>query len=163
LSAPRQRLIRSQETLIDLPQAEEFLKHSFPRFREMEEQEALRQVSDLLVTSHEGTLESSFLKCFAALETLVEIHRSRAKFDPILVPEPWGNFAKDIRTFIKTHSLFKGDADRRKFVYEKIPELNRVAFGTAYRLCAIALAKHGFHDDDLWPVIGSATGVSLAE
>jgi hypothetical protein len=163
LSAPRQRVIRTQETLIDVGDTQDFLKHTFPRFRENGEREALRQVSDLLVTSHEGTLESSFLKCFAALETLVAIHRRRAKFDPILEPEPWGNFAEYIRTFIRVHPLFKDETDRRKLAYEKIPELNRVAFGTAYRMCASALGTNGFHDDDLWPVVGSATGVSLAE
>jgi hypothetical protein len=163
LAAPEQKVIRAQETLIDDPDAEDFLKNAFPRFRAHAEREALRQVSDLLVTSYEGTLESSFLKCFAALETLVAIHRRSAKLDPILDPEPWDSFAKEVRTFIKAHSLFKEDADRRRLVYEKIPELNRVAFASAYRSCASALAKSGFHDDDLWPVVGSATGVSLAE
>jgi hypothetical protein len=53
-------------------------------------------------------------------------------------------------------------AGRRKLIYEKISELNHVAFGTAYLQTTESLSKHGFHDDDLWPIIGSSRGLSLA-
>ena len=72
-------------------------------------------------------------------------------------------FEKDLKSFIKNHPLFREDAARRKLVYEKTSELNRVAFGTVYKQCSSDLGGYGFHDDDLWPVVGSASGVSLSE
>src|SRR5205814_3860292 len=130
-----------QETLIDDPEFEDFLKHAFFTFRQNAGREALRQVIDLLVTSHEGTLESSFLKCFAALETLVTLYRQSAGLDTILDPQSWAIFENDFKSFIKGHALFKDDSARRRFVYEKRTELNRIAFGTVYRKCTESISK----------------------
>jgi len=163
LAVPKARKIGTQETLIDDPEFEDFLKHGFLTFRQNAGHEALRQVIDLLVTSHEGTLESSFLKCFAALETLVTLYRQSAGLGTIFDPQAWATFEHDFKSFIKGHALFKEDSARRKLVYEKRGELNRVAFGTVYRKFTESLGKHGFHDDDLWPVVGSSRGLSLAE
>jgi hypothetical protein len=132
-------------------------------FRQNAGREALRQAMDLLVSSQEGTIESSFLKCFAALETLVTLYRQKTGLSTILVPQAWATFEKDFKSFIQGHALFKKDSDRRKLLYEKTGELNRVAFGTAYRKCTESLGKYGFHDDDLWPVVGSSRGISLAD
>jgi len=164
LAVPRAREIGTQETLIDNPNFEDFLRHAFAAFRQNDGREALRQAVDLLVSSQEGTIEASFLKCFAALETLVTLYRRNAGLSTILDPESsWPTFEKDLTSFIQGHALFKDDSSRRKLIYEKRGELNRVAFSTAYRKCTESLGKHGFHDDDLWPVVGSSKGVSLAE
>jgi len=165
LAAPKVRKIGIQETLVDDPQFKNFLKHAFPAFRQNAGREALRQAIDLLVTSHEGTVEASFLKCFAAVETLVAHFRESHGLTAILDPQQWASFEKDLTSFIKKHPLFKDEENtgRRKLIYEKRSELNRIAFGTAYRQTAASLSKHGFHDDDLWPIAGSSRGLSLAE
>jgi hypothetical protein len=163
IAAPKIRRIEMQETLIDDPQFAEFLKHSYPLFREHAGREALRQAIDLLVSAQQGEIESSFLKSFAALETLVTYHRGDNRLTTILDPEQWKSFNEDLKNFIKQHSLFNADVDRRKLIYEKRSELNRVAFGTAYRRCTESLSNSGFHADDLWPVVGSSRGLSLSE
>lgn len=163
LAVPKARKIGVQETLIDDPEFDDFLKHAFSRFRQNDGREALRQAIDLVVSSQEGTIEASFLKCFAALETLVTLYRQSAGLGTILDPQSWATFENDFKSFIKGHALFKEDSARRNLVYEKRAELNRVAFGTVYRKCTESLGKHGFHDDDLWPVVGSSRGLSLAE
>jgi hypothetical protein len=163
IAVPKARKIEAQETLIDDPEFDDFLKHAFAAFRQNAGREALRQAMDLLVSSQEGTIESSFLKCFAALETLVTLYRQKTGLSTILVPQAWATFEKDFKSFIQGHALFKKDSDRRKLLYEKTGELNRVAFGTAYRKCTESLGKYGFHDDDLWPVVGSSRGISLAD
>ena len=163
IAVPKARKIKTQETLIDDPSFGEFLKHAFVTFRQTPGLEALRQAIYLVVSSQEGTLEASFVKCFAALETLVTLYRDSAGLSTILDPESWATFENDFKSFIKEHALFKDDAARRRLVYEKRMELNRISFGTAYQRCTESLAKHGFYDDDLWPVVGSARGLSLAE
>jgi hypothetical protein len=165
LAVPKARKISAQETLINDPDFKDFLKHAFPAFRQNAGREALRQAIDLLVSSQEGTIEASFLKCFAAVETLVTYFRESHGLTAILDPDQWASFEKDLTSFIKKHPLFKDDEStgRRKLIYEKRSELNRIAFGTAYRQTAESLGKHGFHDDDLWPIVGSSRGLSLAE
>src|SRR5713101_3627346 len=78
LAVPKARKIKTQETLIDDPVFEDFVKHAFATFRQNPGLEALRQAIDLVVSSQEGTIEASFLKCFAALETLVTLYRQSA-------------------------------------------------------------------------------------
>ena len=78
LAVPKPIEVKSQETLIDNPEFADFLNHTFSSFRENDGREALRQAIDLLVSSQEGTIEASFLKCFAALETLVTLYRQSA-------------------------------------------------------------------------------------
>ena len=163
LAVPKPREIKTQETLIDDPEFETFLRHAFSGFRQNDGREALRQAIDLVVSSQQGTLEASFLKCFAALETLVTCYRQSAGLSTILDPQSWATFDNDFRSFIKGHALFKEDSARRNLVYEKRAELNRIAFATVYRKCTESLGKDGFHDDDLWPVVGSSRGLSLAE
>jgi hypothetical protein len=163
LAVPKDREISAQETLIDDPEFNDFLKQAFATFRQNDGREALRQAIDLLVSSQEGTIEASFLKCFAALETLVTLYRQSAGLGTILDPQSWATFEKDFKSFIKSHALFKEDSARRNLVYQKREELNRVAFGTVYRKCTESLLKYGFHDDDLWPVVGLSRGLSLAE
>ncbi len=159
LAVPKVRKIKRQETLIDDPVFEDFLKHALPIFRQNPGREALRHAIDLIVSSQEGTIEDSFIKCFAAIETLVKYFRESPA---ILDPDKWKSFEKDLTSFIKNHPVFKDDesAGRRKLIYEKISELNRIAFGTAYRRVAESLSKHGFHDDDLWPIVGPSRGES---
>ena len=163
LAVPRARKIRTQETLIDDPVFKEFVKHAFVSFRQSPGREALRQAIYLVVSSQDATIEASFVKCFAALETLVTMYRDDAGLSLILDSDSWATFEKDLRSFVKGHVLFKDDAPRRNLVYEKTAELNRISFGTAYRRCNEFLSKHGYHDDDLWPVVGSSRGLSLAE
>lgn len=163
LAVPKDGKIGAQETLVDDPEFNDFLKHAFAAFRQNNGREALRQAIDLLVSSHEETIEASFLKCFASLETLVTLYRKGEGRDTILDPELWPAFDNDLKSFIKGHALFKENSARRKLIYQKIAELNRIAFGTVYRECTESLSQHGFHDDDLWPVVGSSRGLSLAE
>jgi hypothetical protein len=102
LAVPKARKIGAQETLIDDPEFEDFLKHAFSTFRQKAGREALRQAIDLLVSSQEGTIEASFLKCFAALETLVTLYRQSAGLGKILDPQSWATFEDDFKSFINS-------------------------------------------------------------
>ncbi len=81
----------------------------------------------------------------------------------ILDSDSWATFENDFKTLIKGHVLFRDDATRKGPIYEKRGELNRISFGTAYKKCVESLSLRGFYDDDLWPIVGSSRGLSLAE
>ena len=163
LAVPRAREIGRQETLIDDPVFKEFVEHAFVSFRQNPGREALRQAMYLVVSSQEATIEASFIKCFAALETLLTLYRDGAGLSTILDSDSWATFENDFKSFIKGHVLFRDNATRRGLIYEKRGELNRISFGTAYKKCIESLSLHGFHDDDLWPIVGSGRGLSLVE
>jgi hypothetical protein len=163
LAPPKPRTIGEQETLIDRPDFDDFLLHAYAAFRQSPAHERLRQAINLLLTADEGDLVTSFLKVFAALETIVTFHRETAGLVTILKPEVWASFEKDLTEFIKQHTSFKDDSLRRRLIYEKRSELNRIAFGTAFSEAVSLLQKQGLTVEDLWPVIGSSRGLSLAE
>lgn len=163
LAAPKARIIGEQETLIDRPDFEDFLAHAYASFRQSPARERFRQAINLLLTADEGDLVTSFLKVFAALETMVTLHRETAALVSILETDDWVAFEKDLTEFIKQHPLFRDDSSRRRLIYEKRSELNRIAFGTAFSEAVSLLQKQGLRVDDLWPVIGSSRGLSLSE
>lgn len=163
IAPPKPRTIGEQETLIDGPEFDAFLVHTYPEFRQSSARERLSQAINLLLTADEGDLVTSFLKVFAALETIVTFHRETASLNAILEPDDWAAFEKDLTKFIKQHHTFKDNPPRRRLIYEKRSELNRIAFGTAFSEAVSFLQERGLRVDDLWPVTGSLRGLTLAD
>jgi hypothetical protein len=163
VAAPRPKKIGQQEILIDPSDFKEFISHAYATFRQHPAHDPMSQAINHLVRADEGILEPRFFSLFSALETLITNHRSSSGLNRILDEPSWNIFESDLRNFIKTHSLLKHGPDLRKLIYEKVPELNRIAFGTAFRKCVDSLQAHGLNLDDLWPVTGSAEGQSLTD
>jgi hypothetical protein len=162
-AAPSLRRIGQQETLIDRQEFSQFLAQGYKALRGSSARERLRQAVNLLLGADDGDLVTAFLKTFAALETVITFYRESAGLITILGPDEWNWFETDFRNFIKQHPLFKNDKSRRRLVYEKQSELNRIAFSTAFAEAVSTLTKEGLRVDDLWPVTGSSRGLSLAE
>lgn len=104
-----------------------------------------------------------YLSYYSALENLVNGFRDTQNIHFILEEESCKKFSKDIKKFIGQHSLFadvEGDnsenerrKNKRKLMYEKISELNRISFGTAFRsFCEF----YQVDITDLWPLTGKS-------
>lgn len=115
-----------------------------------------------------SSLESEYLSYYSALENLVNGYRDTHNFHYILGSDDYKKFSKDLKSFIKKHGLFKGDNDgekelssrKRQLVYEKIVELNRISFGTAFKsFCEF----YQIDLCDLWPLGGREVSTSLTK
>ncbi len=146
------------DTLIDVSQFEAFVTSAYTRFLEIEPKQYFRQAL-YAITAGEKTVETKFTRLFSALETLVLKHRRDKKNETIFTSDEWQGVRKDIETFIKTHSTFASDKAKRKQIYEKLSELNRVSFATAF---ADFCESYKIQLDDLWPVSKNGETVSLA-
>jgi hypothetical protein len=112
-----------------------------------------------------------YLSCYSALENLVNGFRDIKNLHFILEEksESCNKFSNDIQNFIRKHSLFaktEGDSsenerrkNKRKLMHEKISELNRISFGTAFRLfCEF----YQVDITDLWPLTGKSKEVPVS-
>jgi hypothetical protein len=163
----------SNETLIDINDFQEFISQVLPNAKNCIFREHLFDAIGKIAYRENSTLESEYLSYYSALENLVNGYRDTRSFHYILENDPWKKFTKDLKHFIKTHEFFKDEGDgegdqeskkaknrNKQLMYEKIPELNRVSFGTAFK---------SFCDDysvdlsDLWSLGGGGVSTSLSK
>jgi hypothetical protein len=67
-------------------------------------------------------------------------------------------FTKDLRKWIRKHPLFVDQRGKRRSIYEKISELNRVSFSSAFDGLS-----NSVYLEDLWPVAKKTKEISLSE
>jgi hypothetical protein len=102
-----------------------------------------------------------YLSYYSALENLVNGFRDIQNLHNTLEEEPFKIFRKYVEESVKKHNFFtskEGDTtgneikrNQRKLIYEKIPELNNISFGTAFKLfCKF----YQVDINDLWPLTG---------
>lgn len=146
-------------TLVDIADFEQFVRSAHARFT-AELNPLVRQALQYAIYREGRTLEHSFLTLYAALETLLLYFRHVHQLHRVLDPRAWDSVAKSLRSTLKTDPNLVRNKDARRLIYEKLPELNRVSFGTVFRrFCE----EYKVDLRDLWPVLRGSSGVSLSD
>lgn len=160
--------------LIDGLDFQEFVLQALENTRSCAFREHLFDAIGKAAYRDDSTLESEYLSYYSALENLVNGYRDTHNFHYILENDTsiesndlWRRFSKDLKSFIKSHEFFKGkesqeenEARSRQLIYEKIPELNRISFGTAFTsFCA----HYRIDLSDLWMIQGRGVHTSLSK
>lgn len=145
------------DTLIPSQKWQHFIEKVYKKFIEIESKEFIRQAIQYTIHREGRTVENSFLTLYSAIESLLEHFGLRRS---IIDPGQFENtFVKDTMKWIKGHPLFT-DKNNRKLIYEKLKELNRVSFKSAFnKLCK----DYPVDLRDLWPVAETNKGISLSE
>ena len=154
----------TNDAVIDRSDFEVFIRKAYDRFiasGKGEPDELLRHAVQLVMPHEDRTVESEFTTLYAALETLVLLHRRAVGMEFVIEDRyEWMELRKDLEKFLKSHRLLNGESEKRKLIYGKLEELRRVSFATAFqRFCG----DHHLNVDDLWPVIGRRGEMSLSE
>jgi hypothetical protein len=151
----------NENNLINLRDFEEFINHSYKIFLDLDPKTLVLEALYRAVPFMDQTIDSSFFTIFSGIEALVLFHRKNQHREFILDDmDEWKAFRKDLEAFIKSHNLFSADSDKRRYTYEKIPELNRVSFGTAFKEFT---EFYNIYLQDLWPLTDQKEGISLSE
>ncbi len=153
-----------EETLIDIIVFEEFIKQAYNSFIMVESRELIRQAIQYVVSTHdtEKTLENSFLTLYSALESLLLHFRREEKSETVFDPSSgeWNEFQKNLMKWVRNYPVLRHFKNKRKLIYEKLPELNRISFATAFeQFCRF----YSIDINDLWPVIDNSKGITLSE
>ena len=79
--------------------------------------------------------------------------------ESVLVSE-WNEFQDDLKKWLRNYPMLKNGKGKRILIYEKLPELNRISFSTAFNhFCAF----YSIDLSDLWPVLKNSRGISISE
>lgn len=146
------------DTLIDIEDFKDFINIAYNSFIQIKQKELLRQAVYRVIDRESITFESNYLSLYSALETLVLLYRQNHEMEFIVPPTEWPAFRNEIKSFIKSHPYFSGEKCKRKLIYEKLLELNRVSFSTAFtNFCE----HYNIDLQDLWPVVDKEESISL--
>ena len=148
-----------RETLIDKSQFADFMKTGYGSFNKFTPQDPLRRAISLTVPLKDGTVDGNFVSLYTALEILVLHFRRVNSLEFILPSNEFTKLRKKLKAHIDAMAA-PADKDKKSLIQQKLSELNRVSFGTAFE----AFCKHySVKLDDLWPVVKSNSGASLAD
>lgn len=145
--------------LIELIDVEEFMTVAQSSFDRIEHKESVRRALNHAIPTTGETLESEFVGLYAALESMLSFFRANEDFE-ILSAEDFVKVGSDLKKWLKEHPLLKDKNEKRKLLYEKIRELNRVSFSAVFRrFCS----QYSVDLNDLWPVMGKSEDWPLSE
>lgn len=159
ISIPEENFAHSHnETLIDNQDFHEFISQCFISAKNCIFKDYLFDAIGKTSSYEDSTVESDYLRYYSALENLVNGYRETHGLCYILENEAWTEFKKDLKRFIKKHNDFKNEPKRRDLIYQKIPELNRISFSTAFKsFCDF----YQIDLSDLWMIVGGEASISL--
>ena len=147
------------DSLIDEASVEEFINVASVACKHSELSDILQRAIKFTIDSGEDNLELSFISLYAALESILTFFRRQDEYE-ILSPEEFGQLERDLRRWLKKHSLLKGESAKRGLIYEKIRELNRFPFSHVFKAFCV---RYSLDLSDLWPVLGRAEQWPLME
>jgi len=146
--------------VIDIKYFERFMQKSYPAFLKFENKLAIRHALYSAVPSTPQTLETSFLRTFSGLETLILDFRRRENLEFALPENEWLALRSYLQKCIKESTKPKLELKQRASIYRKLGELNRVSLGEAFE---VFCQKYSIDLEDLWPVFGKKGIVGLAD
>lgn len=140
------------DAIINYSEFADFLPAAYQAFAGVNPNAALRRALDYVVRDNHDSLEASYIMLYAAVETLVLFFRRQEKLEFIFEDDSqWDQLKCDLTAWLKSHPVLSEDSKRRSFVYEKLSELTRLSFGTAFkRFCD----RYKVDLSDLWPMVG---------
>lgn len=150
----------SNDVIVDLMHFDKFIDIAYRKFVEINSKDLIRQAIFRSYSKDDDTIESKYLTLYSALETLVLFYSRNNEMEFIIPEENWTVFRKDLEKYIKFHPQFSEQKEKRKLVYDKLKELNRTPFLTAFNAFC---KKYDIDLSDLWPVIDRKDGVSLSD
>ena len=146
--------------VIDIQHFERFMQTCYPAFLRFENKLAIRNALYSAVPSTPQTLETSFLRTFSGLETLILDFRRRENLEFTLIEDEWPALRKYLQKCIKESTKPKLEPEQRASIYCKLGELNRVSLGEAFD---VFCQKYAIDLEDLWPVFGNKEIVGLTD
>jgi len=125
-----------RDEIVDLADAEEFMTTAQSSFEQIDRKESVRRALNYAIPTKGETLESEFIGLYAALESLLSFFRDKEHFE-ILSVEDFGRLEGELKKWLKSNPLLEHKSEKRKLIYEKIRELNRISFATVFkRFCS---------------------------
>ncbi|MDA8418110.1 MAG: hypothetical protein M0Z90_03670 [Desulfobacteraceae bacterium] len=150
----------SRDDIPDRAAFHSILKISMKNFKKYKNKSILKNALYSAIPNDEDTLEMSFLKGFAGIESLVLDYRRKTNLEFALPKEDWTVLKDNIQDFIKKSPTPSLNKTQRAAIYGKLNELNRIPLKEAFdKFCD----TYSVNLNDLWPVFTNSRGIGLVE
>jgi len=147
------------DPIVEYKDYEKFLRTIYKNFIKLDQKTCIRKALNNLIPSKTLRLESKYLTLYSSLDSIVLYHRIKNNLFNAVTPTNFNDICKDLQKILRKHPKCQ-EKSRRKLIYSKLQELNRVSFSDAFQdLCEY----YKLDLLDLWPIIGSHKGISLTE
>jgi hypothetical protein len=137
--------------IIDIKYFNNFMEVCYHNFLRIEDKLPLRSAIHSMVSHPSQTVETSFLKKFAGLESIILGFRRRENLEFILSKDDWPKLRNYLKKCIKNSQKPKIKSEQRGAIYRKLDELNRRSLNEVFK---IFCNKYKLFLDDLWPLFG---------
>lgn len=151
---------RIEDGLIEHQDFGQFVDITHASFMAFENKLALRNAIWAIVPSKETTIEESFLRLFAGLETLVLDFKRSKGMEYVLPLSKWAMVKENIKKHIGSCKELEMTSTQRGSMYKKLDELNRISLREAFAAFCI---EYAINVEDLWPVFNLAGIAGLVE
>jgi|ERR1035437_629280 hypothetical protein len=146
--------------LIEHSDLQIFLEKAYKTFTNFDDIILLRHILYPVIRRKSISIETHYLMLFAILESVILFNKRHINYEFILNTNDFNTFKDKIKPFIKSYLPLPDDKTRRKYLYDKLPELNRLSFDSSFELFQ---KDYKVDIDDLWPVINQKDGASLTQ
>jgi hypothetical protein len=155
ISLPESTAVSHREAVIPSRYAHDFLKHAYRRLPTGEIGDlAILAVAKCIRGRARPIINDAFISNFSALETIVLYYKKLRKRERTIKKPTWKVVSAEIKNSLESILKKQRVSPRaRDAVLDKIGELNRLPFATAFKECT-AFVRADL--SDLWPVVGHA-------
>ena len=149
------------DSLIKRCHFQEFLRICYNALQDHPNKDAICDAIITLVPGKKRYIDESFLALFSGLETLILDFRKRSNLEFVVNDErDWKRLRKRIKRSVKEIMNDDYSKEQKKFIYQKLNELNRVPLSTAFeKFCS----EYEIIISDLWPLFKKDNIVGLSD
>jgi hypothetical protein len=157
------RYIHHGKMLIEVRNFKNYIDEVYKNYMDIDGKELIRQAIYKVINSEKQIIESSFVSLYSAIENIILFYRRSKNLEFVIPNSDWIKLRKCLKNYIKKYSkehLNIDDKEKRKLLYEKLDELNRISFSTVFsKICE----EYYIDLKDLWPLVENTDGVSLSD
>jgi hypothetical protein len=147
----------NEDGVIGISDFEKFMRDAYKGFIAFPDKDILRRIMNFVIPNDKGTIESEFVTLYSALEMLVSHYRKNKDLEFILKSNQFNKVRKKLKTSIEELKL---QPIQMKRMQEKLSELNRVSFSTAFeQFCK----NYKVNLQDLWSITDNSDGITLSQ
>jgi hypothetical protein len=145
--------------LVSMTDCESFISRAFQAFQTSTSQAELRGGIYAVLGNKGQTAESAFLSTYAAMEDLLLRFRKANQLEFVFVDSDWSLIKTELRSWVKSGAPIDIPKEKRRHVYAKLEELNRIPARWAFdEMCR----RIGVDLSDLWPTFDNGPKTTLS-
>jgi len=161
ISIPKRRIKNSEDNYLVEPfEIRKFLEETYPIYSRPEKLELFKNILQSATRRNSVMVETRFLIIISTIERIILKFKKEHNNEFLLPQTQFNQLRRKIKKTIKDNIPEQLDetGDIKSFIYEKIAELNRISFNSAFSLF---VNEYKLDISDLWTLVDDNTNTTL--